>query len=872
MNWFQRLLKKDELERQLDAELRFHYDCQVADNVTDGMGEQDARRNARLQFGGIEQIKEECRDARGTRWNENLFQDIRFALRLLRKSPGFTITAVATLALGIGANTAVYNIVYDVLIQPLPFYEPDELVQVWETHPSLRQVQVTVPDFEEWKTQTRCFDQMAAYTLQAMNKVTLIGAGEPEVIQATMATSDLFSMMGIEPLLGRTFTAEEERTKQNVGLISEKLWRTHFGADPAIVGKRIQLETETFTVIGVISDRQRFPVWADFWMPSTLIESELRETRKYHPLEVIARLKRGVTSGRAQTEMQAVAQRLANDHPDTNGTIGAYVIPIAREMTGDVQRPLLIVWAVVGLVLVIACANLAHLVLSRMLVRHDEIEIRAALGAGSIRVIQQVLTENLLLAILGAGAGWSVAVAGTKILQNIAGDYIPRMTWVGFHGPVLLFAISVSLVCSVLFGLPAAWSASSVRTRIGISRRSSRSVTRARARLSSTLMVAEIALAFVVVAGAILLVRSFALLLNENPGFRAEGVFAIQVPLPSSRYHGDQVAQFFTTRLIPGIKAVPGVQEVAATNSIPMTLGRTEHGRFATRFGIKGRMFEPGQFPIAQARWVTPEYFHTLRIPLRKGRWLTEADRDKPRYLINETLARRFFPNQDATTKRLIIGVMDPHQDLVEIAGVVGDVREMGLDQEVEPTLYMIGTSPVMTLLLRTAQDPRQIAQAVRKVIQRADPLIAITQGETLDGYVSDSLARRRFALRIVVIFAGISVFLAAAGIYGSMAYTVGARIRELGVRAAMGATPSNLLGMILGEAVAIAVPGLAVGAVLSIAVARLMRTEVYQLSPTDAASMINASILLTITILLSAWPSAGRAARMDVGSALRAD
>ena len=855
----------------LRQEIHDHIEYETRENVARGMTPEQASEAARKAFGNVTRIEEDTRAVWIPVWLDELLQDVRYAFRVLRHSPGFAATVVLTLALGIGANIAVYNIIYRVLIQPLPFREPDRLVQLWENTPALPELQATVPDFEDWRAQTHSFDEMAAYTLQAMNKITMIGQGDPEMIQATMATSNLFPMMGVEPLLGRNFGADEERTKQNVGLISEKLWRSKFAADPGIVGKTIQLETGTFVVLGVISSRQAFPAWADFWMPFSFVDSNLRQRRKFHPLEVIARLKSGVAESQAQTDLRSIAERLRKDHAETNANVGAYLIPLARETTGDARPSLLIIWAAVGLVLLMACANLAQLVSARMVRRSQEMAARAALGAGAGRLMRQVLTESLVLAAMGGLVGGLLASGITKILRNLAGGAIPRMEWDGFQNPVWLFAVLLSVLCGVLFGLPAAWNATRSQS-LGPSRTSGRSVTRERSRLSSVLMVVEVALAFVVLAGAVILFRSFALLLDENPGYQPHGVFTLQVPLPSTRYPINKTGPFFDDRLLPAVKNLPGVTDVAAANSPPMSLGRTEHSRFATRFGIEGRTFEPGQFPVAQLRWVTPEYFHLLGISLKRGRYLNQDDRNQPRYLINETLARRYFPGQDPTVKRILMNVVDPHPVTIEIAGVVGDVREMGLDEEVAPTLYTIGTSPVMTLLVRTGVDPRQMAATVRRVVYGLDPMIAVSDGETLDQYVSDSLARRRFALLMIAAFAGIAVFLAAAGIYGALAYSVGGRLREFAIRAAVGATPANLLRMVFGEAAAIAIPGLAAGVLLSVAFAGFLRSEVYQLAPNDPASMIGTGVLLIAIIFLSAWLPAHRAARVNTGSALRAE
>jgi predicted permease len=794
--------------------------------------------------------------------------DLRQAVRSLRRRPAFALAAILTVALGVGANTAVYRVIYSVLLRPLPFRDPQRLVQLWESTPVLPQLQSTVPDFQDWRNQTHSFAQMAAYTFQEMNRITLVGQGEPEVVQATSATSDLFSTMGIHPLLGRGFSAADEREKRPVALIAEKLWRRKFAADPAIVGRTLRFETESFTVIGVVPSRKAFPEWADVWLPFSWIDSELLNTRKYHPLEVIARLRPGVTEEQAQNEIHALAARLAAEHRDTNGTVGAYVIPLARQITGDVRPALLLVWAAVGLVLLMACANLAHMLLARMLDRRQEIAIRVALGAGRSRLMRMVFTESLLLALVGGVSGAALAVASSGVLQRMAQGRIPRLEPLGFAGHAPMFVLVASTLCGVLFALPACAQA----FRAQAAPAAGRSMSKPRSPLGSILIAAEVAMAFVVLTGATLLVRSFVALLSEDPGFRSKGVLAMEVPMPSSRYDDNKSTEFWKTQLLPAVQALPGVEGVAMANCAPMSLSPTGRFRFATRFGIEGRTFDPGRYPVAQYRWVTPEYFRILQIPLKRGRLLAEADRDHPRYMINETLARRFFPHADPTAHRLIMGVMDPHRDLIEIAGVVGDVRDMGLDEPVPPTLYMISSSPRMILLVKTAGDPMRLAAPIRDAIHRADPEVAVLKAAPVAQYVADSLARRRFALTLLAAFGALAALLTAAGIYGLLAYSVSGRAREFGIRAALGATPANLLGMILKEGAAVTIPGLAVGIAVSLACARLMRSLLYHLSPMDPLSLAAAGVLLSVITVLSVWLPARRAARVDPGAALRVE
>jgi len=793
--------------------------------------------------------------------------DFRQAIRSLRRRPAFALAAILTIALGVGANAAVYQVIYAVLLRPLPFRDPQRLVQLWESTAILPQLQTTGPDFQDWRNRTHSFSQMAAYTFQEMNRITLVGQGEPEIVRGVDATVDLFPTMGIQPLLGRALSAADERGKLPVALISEKLWRRKFAADPAILGRALRFETESFTVIGVVPSRQAFPEWADVWLPFSWIDTELLTTRKYHPLEVIARLKPGVTEEQAQTEMHALAVRLAAEHRETNGTVGAYVVPLARQITGDVRPALLLVWAAVGLVLLMACANLAHMLLARMLDRRQEIAIRVALGAGRGRLIRMVLTESLLLALVGGIAGAALAAAANGVLQRMAQGRIPRLEPLGFcRAP--MFVLVSSVLCAVLFALPAC--AQALRAQAAPA--AGRSMSRKRSPLGFLLIAAEVAMAFVVLTGAALLVRSFAGLLSEAPGFQAKGVLAMEVPMPSSRYDDAKTAQFWKGWLLPAVQALPGVEAVAMANCAPMSLSSTGRFRFATRFGIEGRAFDPGRYPVAQYRWVTPDYFRVLGIPLRRGRMLTETDREQPRYLINETLARQFFPGEDPTTHRLIMGVMDPHRDLIEIAGVVRDVRDMGLDEPVLPTLYMISSSPRMILLVKAAGDPMRLAAPIRDAIHRADPEVAVLRVAPVEQYVADSLARRRFALTLLAAFGGLAALLTAAGIYGLLAYSVSGRAREFGIRAALGATPANLLRMILGEGAAVTIPGLAVGVAASLACARLMKSLLYRLSPMDPLSLGAAGLLLSIITVLSVWLPARRAARVDPGAALRVE
>ncbi|MFN7997624.1 MAG: ABC transporter permease [Bryobacteraceae bacterium] len=773
---------------------------------------------------------------------------MRFGLRSLRRHPWFAATAVLTVALGIGLNTAVFGIVYSVLLRPLPFRDPSRLVEIWQTHPALPQLQVTVPDYEDFRAQSRSFESIAAYTLSAMNHGTLFGQGAPESVHATMVSPNLFAAMGIQPLAGRAFTSAEDHARDHVALLSESLWRHKFAADAAVIGRQIRIDSQTFRVVGILPRRQAFPAWADLWIPLSLIEPELTTRRKYHPLELMARLKPGFTPAQAQSEIQALARRASAAHPDTNATVGAFVVPLAEQTTRAVRPSLLLTWAAVGLVLLMASANLVHLFLARLAERRQEILIRRALGAGAWQLARAMITECAMV----AGMGGAVGVLG---ILAVSGG-IPRFA---MTPPVWLFSIAITMAAAVLFAVPAVWSL--WRAPLAAGSRVTRS------RTSGALIGAEVAMALLVIAGAALLTRSLAAILDEDPGVRARQVWvAPNIPLQRSF---DTAPAFVSNRLLPAVRALSGVEAAAIVNVAPLGLAISEHSRFATRFGIEGRTFEAGSYPVAQHRWVSPGYFAALGVPLRAGRKLAESDAAAGRTLINETLARRFFPNQDPIGRHLVLGVMDTERSQLEIAGVVGDVRDFGLDRETEPTFYTLGAGPTVTLVVKAASlDPSRLRAAVQSV----DPDIPVEHVHPLQQDLDESLSKRRMILALFSLFGAIAAFLTAAGIYALMAQSVAARMREFGVRAAVGATPGALVRMILVESLRLTAPGVILGTLLALSFARLMKTFVYRVAPADPISIGLAAACLIAVAALSGWLPARRAAAVDPASALKAE
>ncbi len=792
--------------------------------------------------------------------------------RALSKRPLLAIAAILTVALAVGVNSAMFSLVQGVLLKPLPFREPDRLVYIWQTHPNLGNLPVTYPDFVDWRT-AKSFRGLAAYTFEAMNKVPLEGQGVPEQLQATMVTPELFPMMGITLLAGRTFSAEEETRKQQVALISESLWRRKFGASPLLVGRAIRIGPSEFTVIGIVSRRMAFPVWADLWLPLSLLEPMLQHTRRFHPLEVVGRLQDGVTLAQAQAEMTMISANLARQYPATDKSIGAYVVPVLNQATSSIRPALLIVWIAVGLILLVACANVAHLLLARAMSRRRELAIRAALGASSFDLLRLLGTECLLLVTSGGLLGAAIAALLVPALKAAAASYVPRLDEVAFDVRVALYTFAAIVVCAALSALPSFWKVACADLGQAAKQSDMQLFSGRVGRLGPVMMASEVALAFVVIAGAALVTRSFESLGHVDPGFSAGNVLAIDVSLPPARDGWAAAARLFDSQLAPALRGLHGVSSVAAANMAPLSLDRTEISRYASRFGIKGKVFSPGSYPVAQVRWISAEYFATLAIPLLHGRALTSRDHNQPHWLVNDTLARRFFPGEDPIGKELLMGVDTPDVNSAAIVGVVGDTRDLSLDIDPQPTIYMIDTSPVIALLIRSIGDPNLLVPAITRIIRREAPEAPITNAQTLDNLVGRSTARYRFALSLMVAFAALAGVLAAIGIYGVIGYGVSRRLREFSIRTAVGATPLHLLRLVISEGLIVAITGIAAGSILfSLTAVKLFRPVLFHVPPIDGGSLAASAVaVVAITLIAIAIP-AHRASRADPHIALRAD
>ncbi len=780
----------------------------------------------------------------------------RTVWRSLSRNRGFAAAAILTIALGIGLNTAVYGLVRAVLLDPLPFRDPASLVYVWESNPQFRVMAVAAPDYRDWK-KARSFESLAAYTIQTMNQGILFTGERPVRVQAVMASHELFPMLGASPVMGRAFSEEEERSAKPVALIGERLWRNEFQADPAILGRAVRLEQTVFTVIGVVSGRGAFPAWADFWMPLSFLERELEMSRKFHPLEVVGRLRPGLSEEVAGQELQSIMRSLAERYPATNGGESASVVPMQSYLVAPLRGALLLAWAAVGMVLLIVCVNVAHLVLARAAGRRRELAIRMALGATRRRIAGLLVTENAVLALLGGVLGIGLAASITPLAARHAAARVPLAGDIVFDSGIALFGCLLAFLSMILFCVPV----------LGQALRPAMEST-ARSRMGRVLVALEIAMAFVVLTGAALLVRSFGRLVAVDPGFETGGVVAIDVTLPRPAYDWEKSRQWFDQQLAPRLRAMPGVEAVATGNLMPLTLPGTDQiHRFATRFGVPGEIYSEGRYPIAQVRWGTEDYFRTLGIRLVRGRFLTEADRGQPRNLINETLARRYFPGQDPVGRQLVFGVADPKQSRAEIVGVVADVRDLSLELEPEPSIYSLGMSMNFALLVRGTGVQ---ADAAAAAVRAAEPDAVTGRAGSLAAIERASLERRRLALLLIGSFAAIAALLAAIGIYGVVSYTTGRRVREIAVRMALGATGGRVRSMIVRETFRLAMAGLAAGAAIGLLLAPLAGPLLYEVPPYDPAAWAGAAILLLAMALLAVWVPASGAARLEPSTALR--
>ena len=806
---------------------------------------------------------------------ETIIQDIRYGFRLMVRRPTFTIIAVATLALGIGANTAIFSVVNAVLMRTLPYQEPERLVALWETSAQPGQEvndrnEVAMGNFLDWRAQVDAFDEIAALTYSNVN---LTGVAEPERIQGAVVTTNLFSTLGVQPAIGHAFVAEDEKPdSQRTVIVSHGLWQHRFGSDPEFIGKTLTLNGNPVVVVGIMPPAfdLEFPITrqVDMWMPMRIAASN--SDRQSHYLYVLGRLKRGVTLEQAQAGMNVLASQLQQQYPKTNSGRGANIVSLHQQLVGKVQPYLRLLFAAVGFVLLIACANVASLMLARVTARHKEVAIRMAIGASRWRVVRQLLIESILLSSVSGLAGLLIAYWGTDLLVAMAPTEVPRLGEVGLRAPVFAWTLGVSMITGVLFGLAPALGASKPDLNESLKEGGRSSAGTGRSRMRHILVVSEIALALVLLIGAGLMIRSFARLQNVSPGFDPKNLLTMNISLPRQKYGENATISSFFNRLLEAVGSVPGVEAVGGIDPLP--LGGSDG---TTGFVVEGAPSRAvGDRPEVGERTITSQYFDAMRIPVLKGRAFSESDReDAPRVvIINEALAQRFWPDEEAIGKRLGFRAKEP-QIWHEVVGIVGNVKHRSLDADPKPELYFPYSQypgTFMTLVARTASDPVNAIPAIRNQVLALDADQPVFDIKTMNERLSKSIAVSRFIMLMLVAFAGLSTLLAAVGIYGLMAYTVAQRTHEIGVRMALGAEASDVVKLVLRQGLKLVVAGVGLGVAGALALTRLMQSMLFNLSPTDPLTFTVISAILAGVALAACFVPARRAAKVDPMIALR--
>jgi predicted permease len=862
------ILRRSQKERELSEELQFHLERQIEENIVRGMSSQEAWYAALRLFGGVQQIREECRDMRRVSTIENLVQDLRYGLRQMRRTPGFTAVAVVTLALGIGANTAIFSLVNGVLLQPLPYKDASRLVSVAGTNEK-QGVKVNVmsyPDFADWRTQNRVFSGLAAYRAQHYD---LSGKGVPERIRGVRITEDLFELLEESPELGRSFAREEYQPgTDHVVLLGDGLSRRLFAGDPHILGRTLQLNDDVYTVIGIMPPSFQFPLTenADLYTPLT------PDANRHHGwLHSVGRLKPGVSLQQAQAEMDTIARRLEQQYPGSNKGVGVSVLPLQESVVADLRPAFLVFSCAVGLVLLIACSNAANLMLSRTTARERELAVRAALGARRGRLMQQVLTENVLLGLLGGTLGLALAVWGVRALLAMLKFRVPPSQLGNIHidGWALGFTFLVSTFTGITSGLAPALVASRLELNESL-KEGSRSMagTVRSGRLRGVLVVSEVALSLVLLVGAGLMIKSFVLLTNVDTGIEARNVLVIDFSLQELKYGKPHVRADFLQQVAERVRMLPGAQSASWVTDLPMSDNTDGLG-----FSIVGQPDAPGTQRSASFNVVGPGYFKTLHIPLIRGRDFTDHDTDTAPgvVLINQVMVRRFWPEEDPLGKQI---TMDG-KHFFSIIGVVGNIRQLGPASQTSPEVYLSYLQdpvdwPYRTLVVRTAGDPLKLVGLVQQAVWSVNKDQPIAHTRTMEQVRAESMAQPRVFTVVLGVFAALALVLASVGIYGVVSYSVAQRSHEVGVRKALGAENKDVLRLVLGEGMLHVAVGLGIGLAGALALTRLLSGFLYGVRPTDPVTYGAVALVLTGAALLACYLPARRAMKVEPMVALR--
>jgi putative ABC transport system permease protein len=865
------LVRRGKFARELEDEMRLHREMKEKELIADGVEAREARYAANRQFGNAMNLRERG-DACGWRWLEEGLRDLVFSLRMFVKSPGFSLTAILMLAFGIGLSTAIFSVVNVVLLRPLPYQDADRLVTVWgyDRSKGFDTDLVSYPDFTDWKNQSHVFESMAAST-DAM--YTMTGAGEPAAIIGYQFSPEYFDVLGVAPALGRTFLPDEiEPGKNHVVVLSNHLWKERFGGDRSIAGRSVTLDGAPYTVVGVMPPSFQYPSSTELWTPLT-ISPEFADDRGVRFLRVMARRKQGVTLEQARTEMDTIAARMKNEYPNTNKDQDVSLVDLRTLTTGDIRPALLILLSAVGLVLLVACANVANLLLSRGVTRRKEMAIRAALGGSRLRMMRQLLTENILLGLVGGALGVALAYRGAGALvgmfpTTIANLNIPQVEDIPIDGWVLSFALLASLSTAVMFGLLPALEASRTSPNEFLKEggRSETGGSQGR-RLRSALVISEIALSLILLAAAGLMIKSFRYLINGDLGFRPDHVLTLRMLLPGYKYKTDMQRLEFGNEVVARLGALPGVESVGTVTFLPLS------GWWGMRQVSNARAEAPtAESPNAVWSSVTPDYFRAMEIPLLEGRYFTLQDGggNASVAILSAKLARLLWPKGDAIGKFVNVqGLNGPRQ----VAGVVGEIRNFGLAGDQRPEIYVPfaqAPSSLICVAMRTAREPANLASAAQHAVWSVDKEQAISFVESMEQLASESIAPQHASVILIAIFAGLALLLAAVGIYGVISYAARQRTQEIGIRMALGAEPRAVLGLVIGEGLRLTVLGLGIGLAGALALTRFLSSVLYGVRPGDPMTFVAVAVVLGAVASLASFVPAWRATRVDPMVALR--
>jgi predicted permease len=862
------LTHHDELDHELDEELRFHLDRLIEQNTKNGMTPEDARAAALKTFTRLDQSKEECRDTRGVGLVESILRDASYSVRVLIKNYAFTIVVIATLALGIGANTAIFSFANGILLRPLPYPQSERLVVLDETalKRGIDSMSVSYPNFLDWQEQNKVFEDIGIYF--GASRFALSGAGEPVEVRGFYISHGLFEILRVSPQLGRTFTANEDRPDEDaVVILGNNLWQRNFGGDPNIIGRKITISNRARTVVGVMPPGFRFPQVSDMWVPVALTTKTF--TRTDHGLNSIARLKDGVSINEAQAELTNIAARIEQQNPVTNEGLGVKVTSLHDTLTGDYREALIILLGVVGCVLLVACVNVANLMLARATARQKEFALRAALGASRWRIMRQLLVESLLLASVGGVAGFILSIWALRLLLKAIPIQLPFWMNFGIDLRVLGFTAGITLLTGLLFGAAPALQTSRVDLNDTL-KEGGRGSAGVRARARSLLVVTEIALSLVVLVGAGLMIQSFLRLKRVHIGLNAHNVLTASISLPRSKYKEDEQRAAFFKQLVERVSNLPGVEAASATATVP--LSGDGWGRSLTVEGFP--VLPVGQAPMIQHTVVTPGYFRTMNIPLLAGRDFNDTDaKDSPDVtIIDERLAREYWPNESPIGKRIRFGPPEDNEPWHTIVGVVGSVRHQRMQEDTRKSVYLPHRKmPVggLALMARTTSNPEDLAGAIRREVAQLDPDLPMSVS-TMDEVVAESIWQPRLYATLFGAFAGGALLLALIGIYGVMAFLVQTRTHEIGVRMALGASTRDVFKLIVGRGMKLTAVGVLIGLAGAIALTRLMHSLLFNTSATDPVTFILISLLLAVAAFLACYLPARRAAKVDPLIALR--